>query len=42
MVSPFLTGLDTIVQRKECALEDVKTDNTVRNKNSVLRSHSTL
>lgn len=42
MISPFLTGLDSIAQGKECALEDTKTKNTVRNKNNVLRSQSTL
>lgn len=34
--------LELIAQRKECALEDVKTENTVRNKNNVLTSQSTL
>lgn len=39
-VSPFLTGLDSIAQGKECALENVKSKNAVRNKNNVLRSQS--
>lgn len=42
MVSPFLTGLELIAQGKECALEDLKTENTVRNKNNVLRSQSPM
>lgn len=42
MVSPFLTRLGLIAQGKECAFEDLKTENTVRNKNNVLRSQSTM